>query len=1030
MKTSFFTFIALLIAGLTAAAQDLTARNAPDKSAYTVTERGAHHRVWERTADEIGPDGKPFPRKRSYTELSTGLHFRNERGEWEESKEEIEILPDNAGAIARNGQHKAIFPPEISTGLIELQTPEGQWLRSRVWGLAYFDAATGESVLLAEVKESEGQLVGNNVVVYPDAFTDFRADIRLTYFLAGFEQDVVLKESPPTPQELGLNPETTRLQVLTEFVEAAPPTKTRQPLGQLSDDTLGFSGMTIGLGKAFSVNTTGDRTGDVPVAKQWEHLEGRDFLIEEIPFEKVAEQLQKLPAAGKYQGASLQRRGTGESTLAGLKTLLPKRYAKAAPNPLAKPKRMAKAHLDAAPSFVMDYITLTSQTNYTFQADTTYLINGTVNLSGTTTIEGNTVIKFAKTNTARININDPQLVLRTDAYRPAVFTAKDDNSVGQSVGGTGNPSGYYGGGLYYAGFASGTNLLGNLRFCHLQNALMLGWDASQAFTVANAQFRLCQNALYYTGGLIAQNCLFTQIGTVLTTPEEETTCAGAHWTLTECDVLNNAWQSDLQLDNCLLVTVTNLDGPGVYLSGWTTNAVARLANPAGVFQTVGGGAHYLAANSPYRNTGTTNITASLLAALKTKTTYPPVAYTNVTFTTPTTFNPQAQRDTDTPDLGYHYDPLDYSFGGCHANSNITFTAGTAVGWFRAASGYNHTGQGLHLGDKQIGLFDGTATAPCYWVRLNTVQENDRTAGFGPGGFTGWANTSANVADLRARFTRFSMMSYDGNHLRDDNHYLNVRAQDCEFYGGGAGGYGISMYFTNCLFLRTYLAQVAGGNREVVFRNCTVIGERLQLLSTTTTTFVIVDSAFDGTAFTFSGLAANGSYATYDYNAYTNTTRPFPSGIGGTHDVPVSGSFNWQTGPLGNFYLPTNSTLINTGSVNAPNIALYHFTTQTNQTKEATSQVDISYHYVAVDGNNVPQDSDSDGLANYLEDANGDGSFNAGDLGNWNSADPDGDGVFDWIEIAQGRNPNSLSLPGAVNDGSNATKLSIYTPLRK
>ena len=27
-------------------------------------------------------------------------------------------------------------------------------MRSRVWGLAYFDSATGESVLLAEVKES------------------------------------------------------------------------------------------------------------------------------------------------------------------------------------------------------------------------------------------------------------------------------------------------------------------------------------------------------------------------------------------------------------------------------------------------------------------------------------------------------------------------------------------------------------------------------------------------------------------------------------------------------------------------------------------------------------------------------------------------------------------------------------------------------------------------------------------------------------------------------------------------------------
>jgi len=53
-------------------------------------------------------------------------------GEWEEAEERIEILPHDAGAAAMKGQHKVIFPPEISSGLIELQTPDRQWLRSRV----------------------------------------------------------------------------------------------------------------------------------------------------------------------------------------------------------------------------------------------------------------------------------------------------------------------------------------------------------------------------------------------------------------------------------------------------------------------------------------------------------------------------------------------------------------------------------------------------------------------------------------------------------------------------------------------------------------------------------------------------------------------------------------------------------------------------------------------------------------------------------------------------------------------------------
>jgi len=60
-------------------------------------------------------------------------------------------------------------------------------------------------------------------------------------------------------------------------------------------------------------------------------------------------------------------------------------------------------------------------------------------------------------------------------------------------------------------------------------------------------------------------------------------------------------------------------------------------------------------------------------------------------------------------------------------------------------------------------------------------------------------------------------------------------------------------------------------------------------------------------------------------------------------------------------------------------------------------VDIGYHYVAVDGNNVLLDNDSDGLPDYLEDSNGNGSYAAGDLADWNSSDTDGDGLPDGWE---------------------------------
>ena len=66
----------------------------------------------------------------------------------------------------------------------------------------------------------------------------------------------------------------------------------------------------------------------------------------------------------------------------------------------------------------------------------------------------------------------------------------------------------------------------------------------------------------------------------------------------------------------------------------------------------------------------------------------------------------------------------------------------------------------------------------------------------------------------------------------------------------------------------------------------------------------------------------------------------------------------SSGWLGNFYLPTNSPLINASALSAADLGLFHFTTQTNQTKEGSTLLDIGYHYVAVDSNGKPIDSNA------------------------------------------------------------------------
>jgi len=229
------------------------------------------------------------------------------------------------------------------------------------------------------------------------------------------------------------------------------------------------------------------------------------------------------------------------------------------------------------------------------------------------------------------------------------------------------------------------------------------------------------------------------------------------------------------------------------------------------------------------------------------------------------------------------------------------------------------------------------------------------------------------------------MADDDNHFRDDAGYLVVQAKNSEFYSGNMGGYVISAYFTNCLWDRQEGGQVQGWpGDEWIMRNCTFHGGLLYMARSHTAIPVSVrDCSFDSTTFSLvDSFSSNPTYTDYNYNAYTNATNPFP--LSSTNDVIMTNGFNWQPSWFGNYYLPANSLLIKAGDVSATNVGLYHFTTQTNQVPEGTNTVDIGYHYVATDSNGNPLDSNDDGIPDYLEDANGDGVYDAGDLGDWSN----------------------------------------------
>ena len=272
---------------------------------YAIVRNDANSRTWERTTYEQLPSGEWMPHIHRYEEVATGLNFKNpDTGQWEESNEAIELIA--GGAVARHGQHKLIFAADIATfGAIDMETPDGQRLRSHLLGLGYYDRASGQSVFIAEIKNSVGQLISTNQVWYDNAFTGVKAGVRYTYTRDGFEQDVILEERPPAPEVYGLNSSTTVLQAFTEFISPPAPRVsmalvTTSPGTQLSDETLSFNTIKIGRGRAFLM---GDDSKGTQVFKKWTAIEGRQFLIEEIPVPQIAADLQTLPSS---QGAAIR----------------------------------------------------------------------------------------------------------------------------------------------------------------------------------------------------------------------------------------------------------------------------------------------------------------------------------------------------------------------------------------------------------------------------------------------------------------------------------------------------------------------------------------------------------------------------------------------------------------------------------------------------------------------------------------------------------------------------------------------------
>lgn len=955
------------------------------------------------------PDGSVMEHKSTRVELATGMHYRD-GNDWVESKELIE--PDPNGAVARYGPNKAAFTANLNTrGAIQVVDADGKQFTSHVLGLAYTDMASGQSVMIAFIKDSFGQILPPNQIVYPDAFLgDVKAAVRYTYTRDGLEQDIVIQEAlEHTPQEYGLDPDTTHLEVVTEFLEApaalAYPRVLREETDQVKrqamvqpdfvDQELEFGALKIGEGKA--IDFQGVVAGDLPVGKTYENENGRVFLIEAVEFPTIAPALNALPP--RQAKAKLPVRKVDVQQAANKRLVRP--FPATLKQQAAVDRRPMKqvASLNLRPGVLLDYVfTMTSGvTNFLFRPEATHSVSGTITLYGTSTIMGGTIVKYARGGVLALN---GSVVCDTTPYHPAVFTAWDDNTMGDVVESK-SLSGYYA----VAALRATTTVTGelhDLRFSYTETAI--DWKGSQE-RFYNLQFINCSNAIRRVDATNApvHNILATNTFYVFT--GSNSTFIAQHLTANRAGKLINitGTPAKLTLTNSILVNVTNAGTGTIELDYAATNGTASL--PAAShgwtaalsdFQISVGGYHYLTTNSALHDVGTTNISANLLSEIQSLTTYAPTLLTS-TANVSVTFSPIVPRDNDTPDLGYHYTPLDYIVRGYKLNTNVvlTMTNSVAVG-----VDYNGGSWGL-IFDTATNLSIGSPTNMNRFVRAHCVQEIS----------TGNPTTRAMLYDIgdsgthgnseaRFRFTEFANMVADGATVYFGKNWVNWEWSHSWLYNLSinfkATNSSQTVGITNNVIewgdatLQRSNSSSAFHLRNNLFRRHSLDIANLNSSST------IKDNLFDtGSIFT------NGTTVTHSYNAYylmTNGTSYATNALPGLgNNLPLT-SLTYQTepygryGPIGRYYQPTNSLLINAGSQNATNAGLYHFTCTTNQVKETNSTVDIGPHWVALDASGNLQDYDGDGVPDYYEDWNGNGSVDSGET-DWQDSNDWGLKVF-------------------------------------
>ncbi|MBI5385968.1 MAG: tandem-95 repeat protein [Verrucomicrobia bacterium] len=747
------------------------------------------------------------------------------------------------------------------------------------------------------VTNALGWLTASNEVTYSNCFSCglVKGSIRYRLSRAGLAQDLLLAENIGSPQQRGLPAEATeaRLELMTAFDESTPtPVQRGGALarsigagevgeGVTKDTMLLFGPMRMIQGRAFlhreGAPDARGRMDGARVRKEFITVGRQKMLIESVEHRVVKPLLDTLPVGTNLLSAvSAAPRSKQLAALAASSSARQQASAPRTPARIQTAKAIPSEPSDSSPqtqralALVLDYeLVLSGSATFTARGNTSYLINGFTGIDEVT-LEGNAVLKFDTTAPDSALCVWDKLVCQTDTYRPAIFTSRSDDSVGEAISVPNTPL-FYNQALYLAPEQSEIQ---HVRVAYAQCALQ-----GAGFTLSHAQIIHCPLGLISGGGTCrVNNVLMYDVGTAFTS--ESSSIEATHLTVDQCARLtSDPWCgacSSLTLTNSLLVNVTNQGDASL-----TLDHTESVSSATTVFQTVGAGAHYLAKASLYRDRGTTNLPPALRRAILERTTYPPAVFPPSTqLTVSTNLGLVAARDVDDPDLGYHAPPLDYLVSSLLLPDDgiVTVLPGVTIALYGEA--------GFKLTNHSTLLCEGTRRQRIQFVHAAAVQELSAALPDSayPVTITAYhTGPATNAPDARFRFVDFNALSGAGAHLGGSSDpssaYATLSVRDSAFYGGSvqfAGPGWMSCGVTNTLFERT--AALLEGDLAVNLFNNVVRGADWTINAPAANRFLVCNNAFDEVE-----IAALGEAVAHTNNAYLRLpdahSRFFPIGNG-------------------------------------------------------------------------------------------------------------------------------------------------------